>query len=226
MNDVKDYGLKYNASRCYDPTAYEALKNIESEENKMQIFRGDIYYVKKKSDSKAAEAPAVVVSSNIANNKNKSVIVVWLSRFPENDAPTHVPVICQAQSTAMCENISTVYKDRIGNLIRSCTDAEMRQIDDALSIALGLGLYDASMTGTGSGTLQTMLSSTDKDDLINCLTKDLAESNAIIDELTKELQRKSTPVPEVDSIKIIAKRDLYKNLYEQLLAKMLSEKVG
>lgn len=215
MNDVKDYGLKYNASRYYDPTAYEALKNIESEENKMQIFRGDIYFVKKKSDSKAAEAPAVVVSSNIANNKNKSVIVVWLSRFPENDAPTHVPVICQAQSTAMCENISTVYKDRIGNLIRSCTDAEMRQIDDALSIALELGLFDTAM-----------LSGTDKDDLINCLTKDLAESNAIIDELTKELQRASTPVPEVDSIKIIAERDLYKNLYEQLLAKMLSEKVG
>ena len=214
MNDVKDYGLKYNASRCYDPTAYEALKNVEREEKTMQILRGDIYFVKKKTNEKA-EAPAVVVSSNIANSKNKSVIVVWLSRFPESDAPTHVPVICQTLSTAMCENVSAVFKDRIGNLIRSCTDAEMRQIDDALSIALDLGLYDASM-----------ISGTDKDDLIDSLTKDLAESNAIIDELTKELQRASTPVPEADSIKIIAERDLYKNLYEQLLQKMLSEKVG
>lgn len=222
MNDVKDYGLKYNASRYYDPTAYEALKNIESEENKMQIFRGDIYYVKKKSDSKAAEAPAVVVSSDILNNTSKSVTVVWLSRYPEKDSPTHVPIVCQSLSNAMCENVSTVFKDRIGNLIRSCTDAEMQQIDNALALALGLGLYDESLFKPDSGNIHDEL----KEELIARLEKDLAEANAIIDEMTIELHKQSCPTPEVDSIKVIAERDLYKNLYEQLLAKMLTQKVG
>ncbi len=181
----------------------------------MQIFRGDIYFVKKRFDTDTQEAPAIVVSNNISNNMNKAVTVVWLSQHPEQDAPTHVPVVCKTLSTAMCEKVSTVNKNRIGNLIRSCTDAEMQQIDNALVLAFGLGLYDIAP-----------LQDSDKDDLIDKLTKDLTEANAIIDEMTIELQKTTCPTPEVDSIKVIAERDLYKNLYEQLLAKMLPEKVG
>ena len=213
MSEQKDHGLKYNASRYYDPTAYEALKNIESEENNMQIFRGDIYYVKKRFDTDTQEAPAIVVSNNITNNTNQSVTVVWLSQHPEQDAPTHVSVVCRTLSTAMCEKVSTVNKNRIGNLIRSCTDEEMQQIDNALALALGLGLIDCAPL---------------PDDIaaeINKLKADLTEANAIIDEMTIELHKQSCPTPELDSIKVTAERDLYKRLYEQLL-EQLTQKVG
>ena len=188
----------------------------------MQIFRGDIYFVKKRFDTDTQEAPAIVVSNNISNNMSKSVTVVWLSQHPEQDAPTHVPVVCKTLSTAMCEKVSTVNKNRIGNLIRSCTDEEMQQIDNALVLALGLGLYDESLYKPDSGNIHDEL----KEELIASLEKDLAEANAIIDEMTIELHKQSCPTPEVDSIKVIAERDLYKNLYEQLLAKMLTQKVG
>ena len=52
--------------------------------------------------------------------------------------PTHVSVICKVPSTALCENIQTVSKERLGTFIRACSDNEMREIDNALLCSLGI----------------------------------------------------------------------------------------
>lgn len=52
--------------------------------------------------------------------------------------PTHVEVLCKVPSTALCENIQTVSKERLDSFIRSCTTSEMKNIDNALLCSLGL----------------------------------------------------------------------------------------
>lgn len=188
-------------------TAYEAIKNTEREEKKMDvknIFRGDIFFI----DSQySTPAPGIVVSSDTSR---KSVSVVWLSQNPEETAPTHVLVPCQTLSTAMCEKISTVNKSRFGQYIRSCTDEEMQRIDAALVYALGLDI-PASDTG--------------KDEKIRQLQGELNEAGLVAEGLLREMadmkknsEEKSAPE---DIIKLTTERNTYKQLYEQLLEKVM-----
>jgi mRNA interferase MazF len=61
--------------------------------------------------------------------------------------PTHVDIVCRQKSTALCEQITTVSKDRIGDFIKSCTMSEMQRIDEALMKSLGIvsdpGCYES-----------------------------------------------------------------------------------
>ena len=203
---MQDHGLKYNASRKLDLTAYEAIKNTEREEKKMDVknvFRGDIFFVDSQYNT---PAPGIVVSSDTSR---KSVSVVWLSQNPEEAAPTHVIVPCQGLSTAMCEKISTVNKSRFGQYIRSCTDEEMQRIDAALVYALGLDIP---------------ASDTAKDEKIRQLQGELNEAGLVAEGLLREMadMKKNTEEksPE-DIIKLTTERNTYKQLYEQLLEKVM-----
>lgn len=49
--------------------------------------------------------------------------------------------------TALCENIQTVSKDRLSTFIKSCTTKELKNIDNALRVSLGIS--DSSPVGGG-----------------------------------------------------------------------------
>ena len=107
------------------------------------IHRGDIYYIANAKcfatdPSNPEGRPGIVVSSDHINRNSDYVEIVYLTTRPRSDIATHVPVICKVQSTAMCEGIYTVNTDRIGDFIRTCTDAEMEQIEDGLLASLGI----------------------------------------------------------------------------------------
>lgn len=53
--------------------------------------------------------------------------------------PTHVPILCKINSTALCETIYTVSKDRLGDYVRTCSDKEMAAIDKGMLCSLGIG---------------------------------------------------------------------------------------
>ena len=109
----------------------------------MEIYRGDIFYVAKgkyQSTESGGERPAIVVSNNTGNHFSDCVEVVYLtSQHKKSSLPTHVEVVCRCLSTALCEQIYTVHKDRLTDFVRTCTADEMQRIDDALKISLGLG---------------------------------------------------------------------------------------
>lgn len=110
----------------------------------MEIYKGDIFYImtlnkdKTEGSEQKADRPAVVVSNNKCNEFSEVIEVVCLTTKEKTPLPTHVEVMCHVPSTALCEQIFSVSKKRVGNYIRTCTDEEMAAIDEALMISLGI----------------------------------------------------------------------------------------
>lgn len=155
------------------------------------IKRGDIYYVLKfgVTDGSVQDSgrPAVVVSNNKNNMFSTTVEVVYLTTQPKNDMPTHVDIRSTGvKSTAVCEQVTTVSRERISNPCGVCTNAEMEMIDAALAVSLGLNFDKESV------------------------------------EVNNEPE---PPVTEYYDHKeltmVVAERDTYKRLYEELLDKLV-----
>lgn len=186
--------IKRNASGCYDPTAYVAIKNVLQEENEMDVKRGDVVYIKKVGITvgceQSADRPAVIVSNDIGNKNSECVEIVYLTTQKKKYMPTHVEVVARVKSTAVCEQIYTVSKDRIKEYIRSCTDAEMRDIDKALAVSIGLNIEPVKVENAPVENVEP------------------APVVSSIDE---------------DAIKIKAERDIYKKLYEDMLDRMVGK---
>lgn len=165
----------------------------------MEIYRGDIFYVAKgkyQSSEQGGERPAIVVSNNTGNHFSDCVEVVYLtSQHKKSSLPTHVEVVCRCLSTALCEQIYTVHKDRLTDYVRSCTADEMRRIDDALKISLGLG------------------KETPPED------ESVTESHYKSDEYVLGVEEE---IRKEDIIKLATERDIFKKLYEELLERVTS----
>ena len=109
----------------------------------MSITRGDIYYIRDTRQSVGSEQkanrPAVIISNN-TNNKHSGVYeVVYMTTQPKTDLPTHFMINSALRpSTVLCEQISSVYEDRIAEWIGSLTPEEMQQLDECLAVSIGL----------------------------------------------------------------------------------------
>ena len=109
------------------------------------IKRGDIFYIANSKyyatdPENEAGRPAIIVSNDILNKSSSVVEVVYLTTRDKKPMPTHVGIICKIPSTALCETIYTVTKDRIGDFIKSCSAEEMAAIDKAMAVSLGLSV--------------------------------------------------------------------------------------
>lgn len=109
----------------------------------MNIRRGDILYVESGYSTGSEQRPgrpAIVVSNDKNNEYSSTVEVVYLTTQPKRDLPTHVPIhSLNRESIAICEQITTVSKERIGTYRGSVTAAEMEAIESALRVSLGIG---------------------------------------------------------------------------------------
>lgn len=163
----------------------------------MEILRGDIFFVRKafcEGYEQDAGRPAVIVSNNIGNKHANIVEVVYLTSQEKKPLPTHVDILCRVPSTALCEQISTVAKERLCEFVRACTDDEMKRIDKALMVSLGI---DQPVSEPSEPN----------------------EENTIGNDLFKKAANFS-----MDYGAVIGERNIYKNMYEQLLEKVLSQK--
>lgn len=123
--------------------AYLNDRNIE-------VYRGDIFYITQfpcVGSEQNSGRPGVIVSNDTANKYSPNVEIVFLTSQEKKPLPTHVPVMCRVPSTALCENIQTVSKDRLSTFIKSCTTKELKNIDNALRVSLGIS--DSSSVGEG-----------------------------------------------------------------------------
>lgn len=113
--------------------------------NTREVKRGDIFYItysKNFNDSYSYDTtgrPGVIVSDNHLNRGSEYVEVVYLTTKIKRDMPTHVDVFCKTPSTALCETIHTVEKDRIGTYVRTVSNEEMEEIERGLRSSLGMG---------------------------------------------------------------------------------------
>lgn len=119
--------------------------------NTREVKRGDIFYItysKNFNDSYSYDTtgrPGVIVSDDHLNRGSEYVEVVYLTTKIKRDMPTHADVFCKSPSTALCETIHTVEKDRIGTYVRTVSDEEMKDIERGLRRSLGMGTLDSDM---------------------------------------------------------------------------------
>lgn len=109
-----------------------------------EVKRGDIFYIANSkyyatNPENEAGRPGIVVSCDELNEHSPSVEVVYLTTKDKKSMPTHVPILCKINSTALCETIYTVSKDRLGDYVRTCSDEEMAAIDKGMLRSLGIG---------------------------------------------------------------------------------------
>ena len=118
--------------------------------NEQIIRRGEIYYIRKgkpvEGSEQEAGRPAVIVSNNKCNTFSQVVEVVYLTTQDKKEMPTHVfldddTTMLREPSTVLCEQIHSVYKDRIGKYNGRVSDATMELIDKALAVSIGIDYY-------------------------------------------------------------------------------------
>lgn len=106
------------------------------------IKRGDIFYISRTpviGHEQFSGRPAIVVSCNANNKHCETVEIVYLTTQPKADLPTHVMIrSAKFQSTALCEQVTTVSTSRLGDHYGSCTREEMEEVDAAIMVSLGL----------------------------------------------------------------------------------------
>ena len=104
--------------------------------------RGEIYYIESNNavgSEQQAGRPAIIVSNQALNNTSQVLEVVYLTTQPKKDQPTHVTIYATGrESTALCEQITSVAVNRFGDYCGCCSDNEMRRIDEALAVSLNI----------------------------------------------------------------------------------------
>lgn len=119
---------------------------MNNQNRNLEVYRGDIFYITAGSyvgSEQKSGRPGIIVSNDTANKHSPNVEVVFLTSQEKKPLPTHVEVICKVPSTALCENIQTVSKERLGDFVKSCTTSEMKKIDEALLLSLGIEAPEA-----------------------------------------------------------------------------------
>lgn len=106
--------------------------------------RGEIYFIKSNhkevGTEQWADRPAVIVSNDDANKHSTAVEVCYMTTKPKQDLPTHfITEGGLRPSTVICEQVTTVYNERVGEQIGEISPEEMKQLDKCLKISLGLG---------------------------------------------------------------------------------------
>ena len=106
--------------------------------------------------------------------------------------PTHVTINSSHRtSTAICEQIQSVSRSRIGNYIGRCSDEELAKLNAALCASLEL---DGKQATTSS---------------------DVQESG-------RGYQESENPSVALEIAKLKAERDVYRQMYEDLVSRMCS----
>ena len=126
------------------------------------------------------------------------VEVVYLTTQEKKPLPTHCEIICKQKSTAMCETIYTVNKDRVGDYVKSLTAEETAAVNECLMNSIGLSYMS---------------------DFAEPYDKDYSDLQDEIDSLRSQNSTLKQQLEKNSDHTVITERDLYKRLYEQLLDK-------
>ena len=181
-------------------------------ENK--VYRGEIYYIHEtevSGNEQAGGRPGIIISNDVGNEHSPVVIVVYLTTKEKKPLPTHVKInTAEKPSTALCEQIETIYKGRIGKYIGQITDTEQKNLDKALAVSIGIGLN--LKTAKFVGTWLKMYS----EDTSNTVMAD-ALKKAIPNGETTEKVSQNVHTPE-EIVRLETERDVYKGMYNELLS--------
>ena len=112
----------------------------------MVIHRGDIYYADLspvKGSEQGGIRPVLVVQNDIGNKHSPTTVVAIItSKTTKAKLPTQVWLSVtdgfKVNSMVMCEQVRTIDKSRLKSFIGRAQHGEMKLVDEALQISLGL----------------------------------------------------------------------------------------
>ena len=109
--------------------------------------RGDLYYIRNSKfymDGKGGNRPGIVISENMMNSFSDRVMVVYTTTQQKSNDMNVPLMVNTTQSYAICENISTIYKDRLETYIGRVTEEEMQAVERQIKKGLGLQEQEGS----------------------------------------------------------------------------------
>ena len=196
--------------------------------NDYKISRGEVFYITSKYDTVGSEQksgrPAVVVSNNLCNDNSPVVEVCYMTLQEKKPMPTHV-LIDRGQcinSTILCEQVTSVAKERIGEYMCTIPDDIMDAVDKALVVSLGLDYIIEQETKKPVTVTSTPAKAEIPKTTLEELDKLRVEKNALEaknKELAMMCEDYSRKLDECRSSVGVA--ETYKTLYNELLDKVL-----
>lgn len=178
----------------------------------METLRGDIFYVNWEENNAPIGSeqrpgrPAIIVSNDAANAYSPNVTVVYLTTQEKPPLPTRVKVVCRELSTALCEQVHTISKSRLGTFVRTCTAEEMEQLDRALMAQFGISISPVAHDD-------------DADKLRVELNAAREENEKLRIQLVEAAAAAEGAVNNsAEIVRLTAERDVYKGLVDKLLA--------
>ena len=113
----------------------------------MAVHRGEIYYADLSpvvGSEQGGVRPVLIVQNEVGNRFSPTVIAAAITSQQEKaDLPTHIHVQAdrnglQKDSIVLLEQIRTLDKRRLRERMGRLSDADMRQVDQAISVIFGL----------------------------------------------------------------------------------------
>lgn len=185
-----------------------------------KIYRGQIYYIHPQEvvgSEQEGGRPAIIVSNNVCNEHSRVVEVVFLTTKEKPPLPTHVKISSTNRiSTALCEQIESVDRSRLGKYINQVSESEMLYLEKAMMLSLQIS---TNLRGTKAlEEWRRMIEECKQDDEEekeeDTITKE-SDCGAIVQNVTENAKINIETNPAY--IKAIAERDIYKELYKELL---------
>lgn len=108
-----------------------------------EVYRGQIYYAELISDKAVNNKtrPVIVVSNNVGNKYASFVLVVPVtSTHKEGDrTATHIQIFNgRVKGTVLCEQITPISKERLGDLVGCLSPVQVERLNQALADSLDL----------------------------------------------------------------------------------------
>lgn len=113
----------------------------------MTIRRGDIYYADLSpvvGSEQGGIRPVLILQNDVGNKHSPTVIAAAItSRMGKAKLPTHIDIYAekvglQKDSVVLLEQVRTIDKQRLGEKMGHLDEVTMNQVNDAITISLGL----------------------------------------------------------------------------------------
>lgn len=167
------------------------------------IKRGDIYYIVSNYQEEGSEQyggrPAIIVSNDINNQHSPVIEIVYLTTRPKTELPTHIDIRSSTRpSIALCEQVYSVSKDRLGDKVAECTKQEMELLDAALLISLGIDMPP-----------------------VKVIEKKVEVEKVVKDENVLKNARENEAMYQNEILRLQTRLETYAHLYKDLLEKVI-----
>lgn len=197
--------------------------------NEQTYHRGQIYYVYPRGydytgSEQGGGRPAIIVSNDVGNEYSSVVEVVFLTTREKKPLPTHVKIISsRCPSIALCEQMETVDKGRIGNYINEVSQAELKGIEKAILISLDIAtnIRGSKALETWRKMMETWEDESTPEEATISSSEDAKEAEKGMEaaeiSVSKQTEENIDLEAAPEYIRMKTERDVYKEMYMNLL---------